>query len=337
MNNQLYDVLEICLQEVEYGADIDTVLSHYPEFAKDLRPILETSIEAKSLAAPDPSPEVIRRNRAKVMQQAAQLREAQTRPSRRIWSVPLRRMLVSLAVIFLLFIGTNGLLHASAKTLPGDNLYPVKRSWEDVQVLLTFDTKARTELEVKQGTERLDELNEVFATGRSASVDFAGTVTTQNGDLWLVSRIPVLISTQTNLGTQTIKVGDAIYIKGSTQADGTVLAEIIQLLPANSPLSEIDDDQKQEIQSQNSGNETVNPSGGDDNSNDSSIIPTPQESETQAPEKEATQESITSGGSTDNSGSKDNNKDNSGSGKNDNGSSNDSGGGGSDSGNGGGD
>ena len=337
MNNQLYDVLEICLQEVEDGADIDTVLSHYPGFAKDLRPILETSMEARSLAAPDPSPEVIRRNRAKVMQQAAQMREAQARPFRRIWSVSLRRALVSLAVIAALFIGTNGLVYASSNTLPGDNLYPVKRTWEGVRVLLTFDAQARTKLEVHQENERLDELNNLFAKGRSASVDFAGTVTTQNGNLWLVSRIPVLISAQTNLGTQTIKVGDAIYVKGTTQEDGTVLAEVIQMLPANAPLPEIDDDHKQEIQSQNSGNQSVNPSDGEDHSNDSSIIQTPQESETQSPDKEATQENTSSGSSTDTSGSKDNPKDNSGSGKSDNGSSDNSGGGGNDSGSGGGD
>src|SRR5512133_721983 len=202
MNDNLYDVLEICLQEMENGADLDAILRRYPEYADELRPILETSVEAKSLAVPDPSTEVVRRSRTKVLQQAAQMREAQVRPSRRMWSVPLRRALVSLAVIAILFIGTNGLVHAASTTLPGDNLYPVKRTWEDVSVLLTLNTKARMALEVDHENERLDELNNLFAERRSASVDFAGTITSQNGDLWLVSKIPVLISAQTDLGTQ---------------------------------------------------------------------------------------------------------------------------------------
>ena len=53
--SNLYDILEICLEEVENGADIDTVLFRYPQFAEELRPILETSTQAKMLAAADPS------------------------------------------------------------------------------------------------------------------------------------------------------------------------------------------------------------------------------------------------------------------------------------------
>ena len=65
--NNLYDILEICLKEIENGADVDTVLFRYPEFAEELRPILETSMQAKMLAAADPSPDVVRRSRANVM------------------------------------------------------------------------------------------------------------------------------------------------------------------------------------------------------------------------------------------------------------------------------
>ena len=37
----LYDVLETCLQEIENGADVDTVLLRYPEYADELRPIVD--------------------------------------------------------------------------------------------------------------------------------------------------------------------------------------------------------------------------------------------------------------------------------------------------------
>ena len=174
--NNLYDILEICLKEIENGADVDTVLFRYSEFAEELRPILETSMQAKMLAAADPSPDVVRRSRANVMQQAARMREEQLRPSRRLWSVPLRRAVVSLAVIGALFMTSTGLVQAASTTLPGDNLYPVKRTWEDVRVIFTFDTQAREALEVAHENERLDELNDLFTEGRSANVDFAGTV-----------------------------------------------------------------------------------------------------------------------------------------------------------------
>jgi hypothetical protein len=55
----------------------------------------------------------------------------------------LRRVLVSLAVIVALFVSSTGLVRAATTTLPGDNLYPVKRTWEGVLVLFTFDIQAR--------------------------------------------------------------------------------------------------------------------------------------------------------------------------------------------------
>jgi hypothetical protein len=192
--NNLYEILEICLQEIENGADVDTVLFRYPAYAEELRPILETSRKAKELTTPAPSSEIVRRNRAKVLQRAAQMREANAQSSRRVWSVPLRRMLVSLAVIVVLFMSSTGLVRAASITLPGDNLYPVKRTWEDVLVLFTFDAQSRQELEVEYENERLDELKELFTRGRSVEVEFAGIVTRLNGDLWLVAGIPVAIS-----------------------------------------------------------------------------------------------------------------------------------------------
>jgi len=267
--NELYDVLEICLQEIEKGTDLETVLSQHPEFADELRPILETSIQAILLADLGPSADVERRGRARVMQQAAQMREAQARPSRRIWSVPLRRALVSMAVIAVLFISSTNLVRASSTTIPGDNLYPVKRTWEDVSVLLTFDNQAREALEVEHENERLHELNDLFAEGRSAKVNFAGTVTNQNGDLWLVSTIPVLVSAQTQFATQPVTVGNAIRVRGYTRADGTVLAESVDLLPAGMPLPTMNDNRGPENEQENSGTgQTVGEDGSGKGSGD---------------------------------------------------------------------
>ena len=242
--NNLYDVLELCLRDIDQGADIETVLFRYPDLADELRPILEASVRAKSIAVPEPASEMVRRNRAKVLQQAAQMRES-TQPSRRIWSVPLRRTMVTLFVVIALFVSSTNLVRAAATTLPGDNLYPVKRTWEDMLVLFTFNMQAREALEVEHENERLEELYEVFAAGRFTEVDFAGLVTRQNGDLWLVSKIPVVISPQTDLRDGSIAIGDAVRVRGVTQADGTVLAERVDILEAGVPLPEVEDDDSQ--------------------------------------------------------------------------------------------
>jgi hypothetical protein len=240
--NKLYEVLETCLNEIEQGADVDTVLFRYPELADELRPILEASVKAKAMAAPAPSQEVIRRNRAKLLQHAAELRERKAVPaSRRIWSLPLRRALVSLMVVVMLFVSGNGLVRASSNTLPGDDLYPVKRTWEDVLLFLTFDETEREALELEHEKERLDELHELFTEGRSVEVDFAGYVTRQSGDKWRVSGITVFVTSETRLPDQPVAIGSAVRVHGRIQ-DGGVLAGEVELLPAGSRLPEVEDD-----------------------------------------------------------------------------------------------
>jgi hypothetical protein len=259
--NNVYDALEICLQEIEKGADLETVLRLYPDLADELRPILETSVEARNMAAGGPAPIVVRRVRSRVLQQAAQMREAKAQTSRRLWSVPLRRVLVSLAVIVALFVSSTSLVRAATTTLPGDNLYPVKRTWEGVLVLFTFNIQARQQLEVEHENERLEELYKLFAEGRLAKVDFAGTVTRQNGDLWLVSKVPVVISAGTDLRDRPILPGDAVRVRGVTQADGTVLAERVERLSKGTPLPVVDDDDSLENESEenNSDDESSGP------------------------------------------------------------------------------
>ncbi len=255
--SNLHEVLEICLQEIERGADIDTVLFRYPEFADELRPILEASVGARSMAVPAPSVEVVRRNRLKVLRHAAQLREAKAKWSaRRTWLVSLRRVAVTLVVVAALFVSGTTLVRAASTTLPGDNLYPVKRTWEEVLLLFTFNVQQRDALEVEHENERLHELQELFAEGRSAEVEFAGLVTAQNGNEWVVSGIPVVISAQTEIRDQEIVIGSAVRVKGHTQGNVAVVAERIELLPPGAQLPDVNEHEGEERQGQDgSGNE----------------------------------------------------------------------------------
>ncbi len=289
--NNLYDVLEICLQDIEAGADIESVLFRFPDLADELRPILETSMQAKGLAVSNPSASAVMRNRAKLLQHAAQMREAKVQSSRRLWSVPLRRALVSLAVIAALFMSGTGLVRAASTTLPGDGLYPVKRTWEDILTAFTFNLQMRQALEISHENERLEELDEIFAEGRSVQVDFAGLVTRQNGDLWLVSKIPVVISAQTDLRDPLIQIGDAVRVRGFTQTDGTVLADRVELLSEGMPLPEVDDDDLPEIEQEKPEDE--------DNSGEGSEGEEPNVEETNIPEPASDPEKISINGTVD--------------------------------------
>ena len=267
--NNLYEALENCLQEIDHGADLETVLIRYPELAEELRPILEASGAARSMAVPEPSPDVVRRSRARVLQHAAQLREGRVRSSQRLWFASLRRIAVTLAVVAMLFASGTGLVGASSNTLPGDNLYPVKRTWEGVRLLFAFNPQEREVLEVEHENERLHELQELLAEGRSAEAGFNGLVTNQNGNEWIVAGVRVVISSQTELRDAGIVVGSAVHVQGLTQDNNTFLAEQISLLSSDAKLPDVEDEHEAE---DNSGPGSVN---GDDQ---------PKSEETQTPE-----------------------------------------------------
>jgi len=303
--NNLYEALEICLRDIEQGADIETVLFRHPDLADELRPILEASANAKSMAVPDPSTDMLRRNRTKLLQHAAGMRESKARSaSRRIWSVSLRRVAVTLVVVAILFASGTGLVRAASTTLPGDNLYPVKRTWEDVLLLFTFNLQQREALEIEHENKRLDELNELFAEGRSEKVDFAGLVTLQNGDQWLVAGFPVVISTQTEMPDQPVAIGNAVRVTGVTGGDGIVLAERVKLLPPGAKLPDVDDKRENEEESNEGPNQQ-----NEDNSGTGSEGESPQGEETKTPEIESENSGSNSG-----SGSDSNNNDNTSSG-----------------------
>jgi len=226
--NNIFDALEICLQELESGAELESVLARYPDLADELRPILKTSIAARNAAVPEPSPETVRRGRARVLQNATEMREASIRKPH---TTPiLRRLVLSFSLVVLLFfISSNGLLNASASSLPGERLYPVKRGWENVRLLFMLDPASRSALETQFYNERFSEVTSLLTRGQVAPVEFAGVYLEVFGQVY-VSGIQVIVSDATTLPSEPIKNGAAVLVLGNTTSVGTVQANSIQLL-----------------------------------------------------------------------------------------------------------
>ena len=224
MNNKLYDALETCLQEIEKGAALESVIARFPDLANELRPILKASIQARRLSA-DPSAEAMRRGRAKLLQRASEMREAKIAPRKRV--IPIfQRLALSLGMAATFLVSGTGLVGASATALPGENLYPVKRTWEDLQLLFTLDRDIRDVVRSQFEIERLHEVNELIAEGRHEVIQFAGVFMQANG-VYYVSGVNVLIPS--NL--QIPEIGSAVIVTGRTNAQGFVELESLELLP----------------------------------------------------------------------------------------------------------
>ena len=224
MNNKLYDALETCLQEIEKGAALESVIARFPDLVNELRPILKASIQARRLSA-DPSAEAMRRGRAKLLQRASEMREAKIAPRKRV--IPIfQRLALSLGMAATFLVSGTGLVGASATALPGENLYPVKRTWEDLQLLFTLDRDIRDVVRSQFEIERLHEVNELIAEGRHEVIQFAGVFMQVNG-VYYVSGVNVLIPS--NL--QIPEIGSAVIVTGRTNAQGFVELESLELLP----------------------------------------------------------------------------------------------------------
>ena len=274
MNNKLYDALEICLREIENGVTLENVLARFPDLAAELRPILKASVKARKLnVASAPSPEAIRRGRAKLLQRASEMREAKVAPRRRV--IPIfQRLALSLGLTATFLLSGTGLVGASATALPGENLYPVKRTWEDLQLFFIFDKDARDAVQSQFETERLHEVNELLAEGRHEVIQFAGVFMQVNG-MNYVSGVTVVVPATLQIPEN----GTAVIATGRTNAQGFVELESLELLPdgvfvpVGQPVeveSESDSDSDSNSNSELNSNEDSNNDGSDDGSSSGS-------------------------------------------------------------------
>jgi hypothetical protein len=273
--NNIYDVLEICLQELENGADPETVLTRYPDLASELRPILKASIMAKTMAVPAPSPDVVRRGRAKLLQHASGMREAKATPRKRM--IPIfQRLAISFTLTALFLASGTGLVGASSSALPGENLYPVKLTWENLRLLFTFNEEYRETLEQTFESERLHEVNELLVEGRHETIQFAGVYMEVNG-ITYISGIHVVVLDTSTLPAEPLLNGVAVVVTGRTNAEGFVDVESIKLLPKGTvvppgqpvEVEEGHDENGRENGKSNANNTNDNDSNikGDDNNN----------------------------------------------------------------------
>ncbi len=226
--SKIFDALESCLQELDKGVEIETALRRFPDLADELRPILKTAVKARHMSAPGPSPETMRRGRARVMQFAAEARASKRAPAKRV--IPaFSRLAISFALAAVFLLSGTGILSASASALPGENLYPVKRGWESVRLLLIFDKQARELLANEFENERLHEVNELLAEGRHETIQVAGVFIQMNGKSY-VSGLPIFLPANVSIPEN----GAAVVLTGRTNAEGVVEVATIELLPDGS-------------------------------------------------------------------------------------------------------
>lgn len=162
------NILEECLEKVIKGEDINTVLALYPEYAKELEPLLRTALDTRMAVAIEPRPE-FRQRAALEFQKAIREMPVKEKASagvsrwRLAWVVPV-------SVFAALLLAGTGTVAAASNSLPGDSLYSVKLASESVQLALTPSSLGKAELYSKFNDNRVDEIVKMAEKGDAEQV-----------------------------------------------------------------------------------------------------------------------------------------------------------------------
>lgn len=225
MNRKLTDALEKSLQRLQQGEPLDSVLAGYPHLAARLRPLLETALRARSLDQAGLPASALARQRTRGLSLAADLRRSKRPRQLKVW----RPVMTALSVIAILVLSSNGLLIASAHSIPGDTLYPLKRTVESTQLQLASGSARKQALEHTFEERRVDETRSLITDQRIEEVEFNGQVTQMSSDEWVVSGISVYLTARTRVDPG-IRVGDEIDVDGVTNVTGGLNATHLSLL-----------------------------------------------------------------------------------------------------------
>ncbi len=170
------EILDECLLKLQSGeASLADCLRENPEQAQALLHLLAVADEVRQHLGPTtPSESFAAASKVRLLnimraRTKAARRAAAPRPRRTRWLRP-SFALASLLLAFALITSSVGVVYASGEALPGDPLYRVKRSVEEVRLALSQSARGDANLLADFTDERLSELEALAATGRDENL-----------------------------------------------------------------------------------------------------------------------------------------------------------------------
>jgi hypothetical protein len=171
------ETLDRCLTRLSEGSvDVDWCLAEYPDWASELRPLLEAATQAaRERPALEPDREYAQLLKVRLMNRIPSAPSVVVRP--RPWRrgassgiLALRPAFIGALLLVALSLGSLGVARASASALPGDGLYAVKRGLEEVRLGLNLNSATESALLGGYADERLREVESLAAQGRTADL-----------------------------------------------------------------------------------------------------------------------------------------------------------------------
>jgi hypothetical protein len=223
--DQLYRALDVCVQSIQSGLDLDQVLNQYPKWRRELAPLIRSAYVAHQLGQSSSfSPDDFGLERQKFLQ-AAQMVIPDAHPITR----PLRwRGCAFFFVIgLMLSLIFSGAVFLSYRALPGSVFYGFKETSRDIRLSLIDDSQEYIQTSLLMDQERLQEIQTLIEQRREATVRFGGRITRGEADDWLVHDFKLVSDNETRL-VGDIWPGYYVRVEGLLRTDGVIIAQRIQ-------------------------------------------------------------------------------------------------------------
>ena len=217
MNETMDTILLEALDLLEQGVSVDEITARYPAQSAELRPFLLTAVALSRLAT-QPAAVAEARSKRAFLDSAGHAAERPTRRAAGLWR---RLALPVMALVAFLFLGTAGLVGASASATPGDTLYGAKLFVERARLGLTADPERAAALREQFRQERVREVEQLLAAGREADVSLTGPIEAMSGMRWTVAGVPVVILPGT-------VIDGAPTLGAEAQIDGRAALDVVE-------------------------------------------------------------------------------------------------------------
>ena len=180
-NKEIENILDECLERMLLnGESVDQCLESYLEHADELRPLLETAMDASVVSTIQPGAEFRDRARRQLQTAFRDMEEKQRR-SFFAWNWQPRWATAAVTIALVLLISGGGTVAAAAGSMPGDTLYPVKLATEQTRLTFTFSDLGKAEVYAELADKRVDEI--IYLVGQNNPDQIETTSERLNGHL----------------------------------------------------------------------------------------------------------------------------------------------------------
>ena len=175
MNKEFDEALQTCLDLIRGGREtIDSVVALYPEYADELRAQLEIATWLTSASSSlDPRPGFVAASRRRLVSRIQQ-ESPPPAPLPLTWGERIQQFfsaqkLAPVGFVMVLMLGlfvSGAVVSASGKAIPGDNLYAVKLTLEQIALATSLDEKSDAELQIQMVENRFIEVQTLIVEER---------------------------------------------------------------------------------------------------------------------------------------------------------------------------